>query len=105
MMEPDMVELSDSNFDEETAGRDGILLFYKTICPFCKTLEAVIGKFHKAYPNVNLYRLEFEQQIALAERFQIERAPTLFVLKNGQVAATKTGLMNPKELKALYQQA
>ena len=104
-METNIVELTETNFDNETADRDGILLFYKTICPFCKTLEAVIEKFSKAYPDASLFRVEFEQQKALSDRFAVERAPTLFVLKGGNMVHRKAGLMNPKELKALYQEA
>lgn len=104
-METKIVELTETNFDQETADRDGILLFYKTICPFCKTLEAVIEKFGKACPEAYLFRVEFEAQKVLSDRFEVERAPTLFVLKGGKLAIKKAGLMNPKELKALYQEA
>jgi thioredoxin 1 len=104
-MENEILELTETNFKQETAGRDGILLFYKAICPFCKTVEAVIEKFSKAHPDASLFRVEFEEQKVLADRFNVERAPTLFILKGGEVAVKKAGLMNPKELKALYQGA
>lgn len=104
-METKIIELTETNIEHETAGKDGVLLFYKTICPFCKTLEAVIEKFSKAHPEASLFRVEFEEQKVLSDRYAVERAPTLFVLKRGEVAEKKAGLMNPKELKALYQTA
>lgn len=104
-MESKIVELTETNFKHETEGRDGVLLFYKTVCPFCKTLEAVIEKFSKVYPEASLFRVEFEEEKKLAGRFDVERAPTLFILKGGEVAVKKAGLMNPKELKALYKEA
>ncbi|MBI4763651.1 MAG: thioredoxin family protein [Deltaproteobacteria bacterium] len=99
------IELSEADFNSQTANRKGLLLFYKMNCPFCKTMEAVIDKFAKAHPDVILFGVDFEGQKALADRFQVERAPTLLVLKDGRVTAQKSGLMNPKELAAFYQQA
>lgn len=104
-METNIIELTEANYEQETTDKSGILLFYKTICPFCKTLEAVIEKFSKAHPEAFLCRVEFEEEKLLAERFDVERAPTLFILKEGKLVTKKAGLMNPKELKALYQEA
>jgi len=98
------IDLTEKNFDRETADKDGILLFYKTICPFCKILEAVIEKFHKKNPDVNLFKVEFEEQKTLSQKLEVERAPTLFVIKKGRVAAKKAGVMNLKELTALWEQ-
>ena len=104
-MAADIQELTDTDFDEKTGGKSGVLLFYKKLCPFCKALEAVLEKFAKANPEVPLFRTDFEKQPALATRFEVERAPTLFILKDGQPAQKKTGVMNPKELTTLYKQA
>lgn len=98
------IDLTEENFEMKTANQDGILLFYKTICPFCKILGAVIEKFSKKNPDVNLFQVEFEDQAALSQKLEVERAPTLFILKKGQVAAKKAGLMNPKELTTLWEQ-
>ncbi len=104
-MAVDIRELLENNFDEITGGKSGVLLFYKELCPFCKALEAVLNKFAKANPEVPLFRADFEKQPALATRFEVERAPTLFILKDGETALKKTGVMNPRELTALYKQA
>ena len=102
-METTSIELSAADFDAKTANQTGLLLFYKKICPYCKTMEGVIDKFARAHPGALLFMVDFEEQQALSNRFQVERAPTVFVLKNGQVGNKKSGLMNPRELAALYQ--
>lgn len=99
------IDLTEENFEKETASQDGIILFYKTVCPFCKTLEAVIGKFNKKNPDVTLFQLEFEEQKTLSKKLGVERAPTIFILKQGSVKTRKAGLMNPKELTALWEQS
>lgn len=101
----EILELTDTDFEEKIEGKSGVFLFYKELCPFCKALEAVMDKFAKANPDVPLFRADFEKQTALSTRFEVERAPTLFILKNGGVVEKKTGVMNPKELSALYSQA
>lgn len=104
-MASQITDLTVDDFDRKTIDQDGILLFYKSICPFCKTLEAVIEKFSKTHPRVPLFRVEFEEQPKLAERLGVERAPTLFILKQGNITARKAGLMNVKELNSLWEQA
>jgi thioredoxin 1 len=96
-------ELSTDDFDSVLADQSGIVLFFKELCPFCKTLEAVFDKFSVTHPETALFRVDFEKNASLSTRFQIERAPTLLIFKNGQVVGRKAGLMNPKELKAFYQ--
>jgi len=104
-MDAHIVELTETDFDDRTAQQSGVVLFYKANCPFCKTLEAVLDKFARANPEVPLFRADFERYESLSKRFEVVRAPTLLLLKGGQVAVRKTGLMNPRELTALYQQA
>ncbi len=62
------IDLTEENFEIKTSNQDGILLFYKTLCPFCKTLEAVIEKFNKKNPDVNLFQVEFEDQEVLSKK-------------------------------------
>ena len=38
-------------------------------------------------------------------RCSVERVPTLIVCRNGAVAARKSGIMNPRELRAFYESA
>ena len=104
-METGTIELSEADFNDKTADRTGILLFYKKICPYCKTMEGVIDKFARAHPEALLFTVDFEEEQALSDRFRVERAPTVFILKKGRVSSRKSGLMNPRELAALYQGA
>ena len=99
------MNLTETDFDAITETQNGLLLFYKKICPFCKTMDAVLEKFSRSQPEASLFRVDIEAQAALADRFEVDRAPALFVLKNGQVLDKKSGLMNIKELRAMYADA
>ena len=96
--------IDDSNYQNTIADtRDGILICFKKLCPHCKNMEKVLEKFSKKVKDVTIYRLDFEENPLAREELNAERAPTLIFIKNGAVAATKAGLMNPKEMTAYYQ--
>lgn len=99
-------EISDTDYEAAIAGTDGgILICYKKLCPHCKNMEKALEKFSAFEPGAALLRMDIEENTAAAAAFGAERAPTLLVIKGGKIAATKAGLMNPKELRAWYSAA
>lgn len=96
-------EITQDNYKEAiTTTPAGVLLVFKELCPHCKNMEKVMEKFAALQPDVTLLGLDIQKNSEAARDLEAERAPTLFVIKNGAVAQKKTGLMNPKELLALY---
>ena len=71
--------------DRLAATQNGVLLFFKKLCPHCKNMEKVLEKFGAA--------------------LGAERPPTVFVIKGGEVKASKVGLMNPREMAAFFEKA
>ncbi len=67
---------------EETAAvlADGIYLFKSATCPNCKIAESLLDK-----ANINYQKVLAEQNIALTESLGIKQAPTLVVVKNGEL--------------------
>ena len=101
---PMLTPLTDATCAEALAGTSaGVLLFYKKLCPHCKNMEKVLEKFAGLEPEAALYAVDIEEHTAAAGQYQAERAPTLLIIKNGQVVDRKAGLMNPKELLAWYE--
>ncbi len=98
--------LTDATFETALAETPaGVLLFFKELCPHCKNMEKVLDKFAAMEPAARLFAIDIEKNPAAAAAFGAERPPTLFVIKNGKEAARKAGLMNPKELLALYKKS
>ncbi|MFW5488492.1 MAG: thioredoxin family protein [Desulfovibrio sp.] len=81
---------------------DAIVFFHKDLCPHCKNMEKVLEKFSAKAPDVQLFSVDSEKHADLMETLSFERVPTLVFVRSGQVATVKSGLMNPRELKALY---
>lgn len=91
--------------DRLAATEKGVLLFFKKLCPHCKNMEKVLEKFGAAKPGIALYGIDIEENAAAAAALGAERPPTVFVIKGGEVKASKVGLMNPREMAAFFEKA
>lgn len=83
----------------------GVLLCSKKLCPHCKNMEKVMEKFSAQRPGVSLFKLDSEEEPEAMAALGAERVPTMIIIKGGKTVASKTGLMNPKELGALFDSA
>lgn len=81
---------------------DAIILYYKELCPHCKNMEKVLNKFSKKSGFTAIYSVNSNEEPIQMSNYGIERVPALMFVKKGKVIHVKTGLMNPKELTALY---
>ena len=80
----------------------GLLLCHKKLCPHCKNMEKVIEKFMGQRSGLTLHLVDSEEQPDVMTAIGAERVPTILIIKGGKVVASKTGLMNPRELAALF---
>jgi thioredoxin 1 len=97
--------ITDADFKARLEKATGILLFYKKLCPNCKALEKVIEKFLLANAHVPFMRIDSEECPEAMKAFDTERVPTICVLRDGQIASKKVGLMNLREMTDFYQSA
>ena len=104
-MEPKAI--NDADYEEHLSyTAAGIILFHKKRCPHCLNMKKVIDKFSAAYNGkVAVMYIDSEENEKAMQALEVERVPTLLVIKQGKVNAKKTGLMNPRELKAFYTSA
>ena len=102
-MEP--IELTDDDFETRLANVTGILFFYKKLYPHCKALRTVIGKFTATRDDVTVMQIDSEENPAAMAAMSVEKVPVLLVMRSGTVSIRKVGLLNVKELTALYNSA
>ena len=99
----EFTEINDISFQETlTATEAGIILFYKNLCPHCKNMEKVLAKFSIKSRDTAIMTIDSEACPLAMTITKVERVPTLVIVKAGKIVANKVGLMNPKELLALY---
>jgi thioredoxin 1 len=104
-MATEIMELSDGDFKSALAENDGIVLFYKKICPHCKALKKVIEKVAANHPDLNVMQIDSEENPTAMAELEIGRVPTLLVNHDGNIIGRKTGLFGARELTALIQTA
>ncbi len=101
-MSADFTEITDVDFQIRLEDATAILFFYKKLCPHCKALRKVLEKFMAANPNVNVMQIDSEENPDAMESLGVEKVPVLLVIRNGNVAVKRAGLMNVRELTTLY---
>lgn len=99
-------QLTTETYKEAIAAvENGILLCHKKLCPHCKNMEKVMEKFGAQNPGVAFFHLDSEEEPDAMKELGAERVPTILIIKGGKVVTVKAGLMNPRELTALYKAA
>ena len=96
-------DLNDGNYSAAVEEIEkGLVLFHKKLCPHCKNMEKVMEKFSVKKPGVPLFRVDSEECLETMNTLGLEKVPSLVIVKKGVPAKIKLGLMNPRELLAMY---
>lgn len=104
-MQVGIVDLTTDSLGEFTKQQDCLVLFHKKRCPNCKVLFKVLEKCRVQQPDLVVAAVDTESEKDLVERLDIARVPTVLVFKNGEQAASKTGVVRPDEMLNFYRNA
>ncbi len=97
------VILTDENFEQEVLQAQGPVLvdFWATWCGPCKMLAPVVEELANDFAGkVKVCKLDVDQGMNAAGKYQISSVPTLIAFKNGQVAFTAVGLQSKEAITA-----
>ena len=102
-----MVEhLNAENFDAAIAGTSVPVLvdFYATWCGPCKMLSPVIDQIATELGDAaKVCKVNIDEAMPLAARFEVQNIPTLLVFKNGEVVKRMVGVRPKTEIVAALQ--
>lgn len=91
--------LNSENFDEKIKGKNVIVDFYATWCPPCKILAKNLIEFDKEKTsNVEVFKVDIDQYMGLAKRYNVRSLPTLLYIKDGKVITKEIGIKDKQEL-------
>jgi len=92
------VILTSDNFEEEVMASDKPVLidFWAAWCGPCKMLSPVIEEISMEHPEIKVCKVNVDEQMELAVKFQVSSIPMLVVMKDGEVTNTSVGYQ-PKE--------
>jgi len=82
-------------FDELVLNSDKPVLidFYASWCAPCKMLAPTIDKISENNPNINVYKVNVDEQGELAQKFGVMSIPTLISFKEGKVYKQALGFI------------
>lgn len=95
-----IIDLNTAAFDQTIAEGDWAVAFWTSWCSPCRIqtrlLEAGLEEF--AASNVNIAKVNVDDEPALAYRFNVITIPTLIIFKGGQKGREMVGIYQPRQI-------
>jgi thioredoxin 1 len=79
--------LTEQTFDEEIQGSSTAVLvdFWAEWCGPCKMISPVLDQIAAAHPDsLRIAKINIDENLALAQRFEVMSIPTLILFKDGE---------------------
>ncbi len=96
-----VLKLTDENFENEVLNSDKVCLvdFYADWCGPCKMMSPIIEEIaDELGDKVKVGKVNSDENMELAEKYQIMSIPTIMIIKNGQVVKTFVGVTSKEEI-------
>ncbi len=102
-MSGDIIEVTDSDFDEKVLNADGPVLvdYWASWCGPCKMIAPILEDLVQEYDGkLTVAKLNIDENPETPRKYGVRGIPTLTVFKNGNVEATKVGALSKSQLTA-----
>lgn len=93
-----------SEFQEKVikGGETALVDFYADWCGPCRMMGPVIEQAEREIPNCNFYKINVDEEGALAASFGISSIPTVIIFKGGKEVSKSIGLTDVDEIKKRF---
>ena len=98
-----VMNISRENFQNEVmkADRPVLLDFWAPWCGPCRMIAPVVEAVAASHDELTVGKVNVDEEVALAARFQVASIPTLVVLQGGKVVASTIGYCPKEEIEQL----
>ena len=89
-------EINTENFDNEVIANNGITVvdFFANWCGPCRKLGPILEEVEgELSSKVKFAKINTDENLDMAKKYQVSGLPTLMVFKNGEVVERMVGLM------------
>lgn len=100
------IELDKSNYETVINSNELVFVdFWAPWCGPCRAFGPVYEKVSEKYSDIKFTKVNTEEQIELAQNFQIRSIPTLMIVKNKQIVFFQPGMLPESALDELATKA
>ncbi len=99
-----ILTITEANFQDEVLNSKLPVLvdFWAAWCGPCRMLSPVVDSIAQEYDGkVKVGKVNVDEEMDLAMRFQVASIPTLLVFKDGQVVNQSAGVISKEQVAAL----
>lgn len=96
-----IIDLTKENFQAEITKSDKPVLvdFWAIWCGPCQMMAPILHELEAEMPDVQIGKVNVDEQMDLARQFRVVSIPTLIIFKNGQEVQRMVGVTSKEELK------
>lgn len=96
-----IIDLTKENFQAEITKSDKPVLvdFWAVWCGPCQMMAPILHELETEMPDVQIGKVNVDEQMDLARQFRVASIPTLIIFKNGQEVQRMVGVTSKEELK------
>ena len=90
-----VLEINSANFDNEVLAHNGVMVvdFFANWCGPCRKLAPILEEVEGELANVKFAKINTDENLEMAKKYQVSGLPTLMVFKNGEAVERLVGLM------------
>lgn len=97
------LEVTQENFKQEVleASVPVLVDFWAPWCGPCRMQSPILEKFAEENINIKVVKINVDENMELASKYEIMSIPSLLVFNNGKLINSKIGLQSMSDLKEL----